>query len=71
MKMSSMERSFHLLTMVDRTLLYGMFSKVDDLIAEIGENHIEGDYVGAALAAVERLQLFLEGRRKELECDSE
>ena len=54
------------LTTQDRKLVYAIFEQVDHMIAEVGDNHLDGDYMGASLAAVERLQLFLEQRHKEL-----
>ena len=54
------------LTAQDRKLVYAIFEQVDHMIAEVGDNHEDGDYMGAALAAVERLQVYLEDRRKEL-----
>ena len=36
------------------------------MISTISDNHQDGDYMGAALEAVERLQVYLEDRRKEL-----
>jgi hypothetical protein len=55
----------------DRKLVYAMFEQVDRMIATIGDNHEDGDYQGAALEAVMRLQLYLEQRRKELAMEVE
>ena len=54
------------LTAQDRKLVYALFEQVDHMIATIGDNHEDGDYMGASLEAVERLQVYLEDRRKEL-----
>ena len=54
------------LTAQDRKLVYALFEQVDRMIAEVGDNHEDGDYMGAALEAVERLQVYLEDRRREL-----
>jgi hypothetical protein len=54
------------LTAQDRKLVYALFEQVDRMIAEVGDNHQDGDYQGAALEAVMRVQLYLEQRRKEL-----
>ena len=54
------------LTAQDRKLVYAIFEQVDHMIAAIGDNHEDGDYMGAALEAVMRVQLYLEARRKEL-----
>ena len=54
------------LTIQDRKLVYAIFEQVDHMIAEVGDNHQDGDYMGAALEAVMRVQLYLEQRRKEL-----
>ena len=54
------------LTAQDRKLVYALLEHVDHMIATIGDNHADGDYMGAALEAVERLQVYLEARRKEL-----
>lgn len=59
------------LTAQDRKLVYALFEQVDRMIAEVGDNHQDGDYQGAALEAVMRVQLFLEQRRKELAMDVE
>ena len=59
------------LTAQDRKLVYALFEQVDHMIAEVGDNHQDGDYMGAALEAVMRVQLFLEQRRKELAMDVE
>lgn len=55
-----------MLTVEDRKTVYAMFEQVDRMIADIGDNHMDGDFIGASLEAVERLQLYLEQRRKEL-----
>ena len=60
-----------ILTNSDRKLVYAMFEQVDRMIASIGDNHQDGDYQGAALEAVERLQVYLEDRRKELAMEVE
>lgn len=54
------------LTAQDRKLVYALFEQVDRMIAEVGDNHQDGDYMGAALEAVMRVQLFLEQKRREL-----
>lgn len=54
------------LTARDRKHVYALFEQVDRMIAEVGDNHEDGDYMGAALEAVERLQVYLEDRRREL-----
>jgi hypothetical protein len=54
------------LTVQDRKLVYALFEQVDYMIAAVGDNHEDGDYMGASLEAVERLQVYLEDRRKEL-----
>ena len=54
------------LTAQDRKLVYAIFEQVNHMIAAIGDHHEDGDYMGAALAAVEQVQLYLEQRRKEL-----
>ncbi len=54
------------LTAQDRKLVYAIFEQVDHMIAAIGDHHEDGDYMGAALEAVEQVQLYLEQRRKEL-----
>ena len=54
------------LTAQDRKLVYALFEQVDHMIAAVGDHHADGDYMGAALEAVERLQVYLEARRKEL-----
>ena len=54
------------LTAQDRKLVYALFEQVDRMIAEVGDNHEDGDYMGAPLEAVERLQVYLEDRRREL-----
>lgn len=54
------------LTAQDRKLVYALFEQVDHMIATIGDHHADGDYMGAPLEAVERLQVYLEDRRKEL-----
>ena len=54
------------LTAQDRKLVYTLFEQVDHMIAAVGDHHADGDYMGAALEAVERLQVYLEARRKEL-----
>jgi hypothetical protein len=59
------------LTAADRKLVYALFEQVDRMIAEVGDNHQDGDYQGAALEAVMRVQLYLEQRRKELAMDVE
>jgi hypothetical protein len=60
-----------ILTNSDRKLVYAMFEQVDRMIATIGDNHEDGDYMGASLEAVMRLQLYLEQRRKELAMEVE
>ena len=60
-----------ILTNSDRKLVYAMFEQVDRMIAAVGDNHEDGDYQGAALEAVMRVQLYLEQRRKELAMDVE
>ena len=55
-----------ILTAQDRKLVYALFKQVDRMIATIGDHHADGDYMGASLEAVERLQVYLEDRRKEL-----
>lgn len=55
-----------ILTAQDRKLVYALFEQVNHMIAEVGDRHQDGDYMGAALAAVERLQVYLEDRRREL-----
>jgi hypothetical protein len=60
-----------ILTNSDRKLVYAMFEQVDRMIAAVGDNHEDGDYQGAALEAVMRLQLYLEQRRKELAMEVE
>ena len=55
-----------ILTAQDRKLVYALFEQVDHMIAAVGDHHEDGDYMGAALEAVERLQVYLEDRRKEL-----
>lgn len=59
------------LTAQDRKLVYALFEQVDRMIADIGDHHQDGDYMGAALEAVMRLQLYLEQRRKELAMEVE
>jgi hypothetical protein len=54
------------LTAQDRKLVYALFEQVDHMIAAVGDHHQDGDYMGAALEAVERLQVYLEDRRREL-----
>ena len=54
------------LTARDRKLVYALFEQVDHMIAVVGDHHEDGDYMGASLEAVERLQVYLEDRRKEL-----
>ena len=54
------------LTAQDRKLVYAISEQVDHMIAAVGDHHADGDYMGTALAAVERLQVYLEDRRKEL-----
>ena len=55
----------------DRKLVYAMFEQVDRMITTIGDNHEDGDYMGAPLEAVMRLQVYLEDRRKELAMEVE
>ena len=55
-----------ILTARDRKLVYALFKQVDHMIAAVGDHHADGDYMGASLEAVERLQVYLEDRRKEL-----
>lgn len=55
-----------ILTARDRKLVYALFEQVNDMITTIGDRHQDGDYMGAPLEAVERLQVYLEQRRKEL-----
>ena len=59
------------LTIQDRKHVYAIFEQVDRMIAAIGDNHEDGDYMGASLEAVMRLQLYLEQRRKELAMEVE
>ena len=55
-----------ILTNSDRKLVYAMFEQVDRMIAAVGDRHEHGDYMGVSLEAVERLQVYLEDRRREL-----
>jgi hypothetical protein len=55
----------------DRKHVYAIFEQVDRMIASIGDNHQDGDYMGAALEAVMRVQLYLEQKRKELAMEVE
>lgn len=48
-----------------------MFEQVDHMIADIGDNHMDGDYMGAALEAIMRVQMYLEQHRKELAMEVE
>jgi hypothetical protein len=59
------------LSAADRKLVYAMFEQVDHMIADIGDNHMDGDYMGAALEAVMRVQMYLEQKRKELAMEEE
>jgi hypothetical protein len=60
-----------ILTNSDRKLVYAIFEQVDRMIAAVGDNHEDGDYMGAALEAVMRVQLYLEQKRKELAMEVE
>jgi hypothetical protein len=55
----------------DRKHVYAIFEQVDRMIAAVGDNHEDGDYMGAALEAVMRVQLYLEQKRKELAMEVE
>jgi hypothetical protein len=55
-----------ILTAQDRKHVYAIFEQVDRMISTIGDNHQDGDYMGAALEAVMRVQVYLEDRRREL-----
>jgi hypothetical protein len=60
-----------ILTAQDRKHVYAIFEQVDRMISTIGDNHEDGDYMGAALEAVMRVQLYLEQKRKELAMEVE
>jgi len=57
------------LTAADRKQVYNVFQVIETMIADIGDRHMDGDYMGASLEAVMRVQMFLEQKRKELAMD--
>lgn len=63
--------NLNILTVADRRQVYAMFEQVDRMIADVGDRHQDGDYQLAALNAVDRLQQYLEQRRKELAMEVE